>query len=96
MLLGFCCKNRSFIPGGLLSIHGTILNFLEHCTTLTLALRMQQWPGRDGNNLVQMYCMLVNVKLMLLVILIYSLSGPKLESELELLPESELQLELEE
>ena len=43
-----------------------------------------------------MYCMLVNVKLMLLVILIYSLSEPELESKLELLPESELQLELEE
>ena len=40
-----------------------------------------------------MYCMLVNVKLMLLVSLIYSLSEPGLESELELLPESELQLE---
>ena len=41
LVLGFCCKNRSFIPGGLLLIHGTILNFLEHCTTLALALRMQ-------------------------------------------------------
>ena len=39
--LGFGCKNRSFIPGGLLLIHGTILNFLQHCTTLALALRMQ-------------------------------------------------------
>ena len=41
LVLGFCCKNRSFIRGGLLLIHGTILNFLEHCTTLALALRMQ-------------------------------------------------------
>ena len=43
-----------------------------------------------------MYCMLVNVKLTLLVILIYSLSDSELESQLELLPESELQLELNE
>ena len=41
LVLGFCCKNRSFIPAGLLLIHGTILNFLEHCTTLALALRLQ-------------------------------------------------------
>ena len=41
LVLGFCCKNRSFIPGGLLLIHGTIQNFLEHCTTLALALHMQ-------------------------------------------------------
>ena len=41
LVLGFCCKNRSFIPGGLLLIHGPILNFLEQCTTLALALRMQ-------------------------------------------------------
>ena len=41
LVLGFCYKNRSFIRGGLLLIHGTILNFLEHCTTLALALRMQ-------------------------------------------------------
>ena len=34
LVLGFCCKNRSFIPGGLLLIHGPILNFLEQCTTL--------------------------------------------------------------
>ena len=41
LVLGFCCKNRSFIPGALLLIHGTILNFLKHCTTLALALCMQ-------------------------------------------------------
>ena len=41
LVLGFCCKSRSFILGGLLLIHGTILNFLQHCTTLALALRMQ-------------------------------------------------------
>ena len=34
LVLGFCCKNRSFIPGGLLLIHGPILNFPEQCTTL--------------------------------------------------------------
>ena len=60
-------------------IHGCFLEFPERCTTLALALHMQWWPRRDGNNLVQMHHMLVKVKQMLSFIVIYSVFEPELQ-----------------